>query len=72
MSTPNTNTRLTCAIVNPQNEEGRAKLFATITRAGIQVWCKYCKAVHLVPREECLAAWERGESALVGSEHQVV
>jgi hypothetical protein len=61
-----TTVRLTCTIVTPQNEQGRAKLYATITAEGVQVWCKHCRSIHVVPKEACIAAWEQGKSAVEG------
>ena len=66
-----TNQRLTCSIVTPRNDQGRPKLYATITDAGIQVWCKHCHAIHLVPRDVCIAAWEQGKSVVSGCDQEV-
>lgn len=53
---------LTCDSIGTRNTFGKPKLLATIDEHGISVWCKYCRAAHLIPRERVLAAWERGES----------
>lgn len=55
-------TQLTCDTVGTRNTFGRPKLLATIDASGIYVWCKYCREPHLISRERCMAAWERGES----------
>jgi hypothetical protein len=48
--------RITC------NAIGRAKLLAEITPDGISVWCRICHTSHVIPREQVVAAWEKGES----------
>lgn len=54
--------RVTCSIPGPRNDFGKPKLLATITPDGISVWCKVCKTAHFISRQQCIAAWERGES----------
>lgn len=54
--------RITCAVPGPRNDYGNPKLIATIDAAGLWVWCRYCREPHLISRERCMAAWERGES----------
>jgi hypothetical protein len=61
-----TTQRFTCTIVTQQNEQGRPKLYATITAEGVQVWCKHCRSIHVVPKEQCLAAWAQGKSVVEG------
>ena len=56
--------RVTCDVQGPRNDQGRPKLLATITQEGLQVWCKYCRRAHLISREQCMQAWERGESVI--------
>ena len=54
--------RVTCNVIGPRNPYEREKLVATIVPTGIHVWCKACNAAHLISRETCMAAWEKGES----------
>lgn len=54
--------RVTCSIPGPKNDRGRPKLYAYLNDDGVHVWCRYCSAVHLISRERCIAAWEKGES----------
>lgn len=56
--------RVTCDIQGPRNDFGKPRLVATIVPDGLQVWCKYCRAPHLISREQCINAWERGEAVL--------
>lgn len=56
--------RVTCDVQGTRNDFGKPKLLATITQDGILTWCKYCRTPHLIPREQCMQAWERGESAI--------
>lgn len=56
--------RVTCSEPGPRNDHGKPKLLATIEESGIWVWCKYCRDRHLIPREQCIVAWERGESII--------
>lgn len=46
--------RITC--------EENGKLIATIVPNGVSVWCMYHKRAELIPREKCIAAWEKGQS----------
>lgn len=55
MSTEKTaNTRITC--------EETHRLLATIENSGLKVWCKYHKRAELIPKEQCMAAWAKGQS----------
>lgn len=59
-----TEQRVTCSEPGPRNDHGKPKLLATITPDGLQMWCKYCRQAHFISREQCEAAWSRGESVL--------
>ncbi len=61
---PTTEQRVTCSVIGPRNDYGREKLVATITVDGLHVWCRHCRAAHLIERAVCIAAWERGESVI--------
>lgn len=61
-SAPTTTDRITCSIQGPLNERGHPKLLADLTPEGISVWCRRCKKSHVISKERCIAAWERGES----------
>jgi len=56
--------RVTCSAPGPRNDLGKPKLVATITDTGLNVWCRYCRAPHLISREQCVKAWSHGESAI--------
>lgn len=52
--------RITCSIVGPRNDYGKAKLVATVVTTGVEVWCRYCRAPHLITREQCEEVWLAG------------
>ena len=74
MDTPVTHVelRITCSEVNPINKHGRPKLLAKIMPDAILVWCKYCHKAHHISREQCEAAWAKGESVVSACEGQAL
>lgn len=65
-------TRITCSEVSPQNKHGKPKLIAKIVPDAILVWCRFCHVAHRISREQCEAAWTKGESAVKACEGQEV
>lgn len=74
MNTPVTQVelRITCSEVSVRNDYGKPKLIAKIDTSGINVWCRHCRQAHLIPREQCEAAWAKGESVVKACEQEQV
>jgi hypothetical protein len=69
-TTTTTELRVTCSVVGTRNDQGKDKLVTTIVQDGLNVWCRYCRKPYFIPREVCIAAWERGETVVKGCGHQ--
>ena len=65
-------TRITCSEPGPRNDFGKPKLVAKIVPDAILVWCRYCRVVHRISREQCEAAWSKGESVVSACEGQIL